>query len=116
MELFIFILGLVVGWHMSAWRITKRVLSDPDSMIRMLEKYKKAKIDAEKEEQSDGVREMKVERHGDMLYLFAKDNDEFLAQGTTLQEAISEVEKRFPNQTFRGLLSKDEADSLGIKA
>lgn len=116
MELFIFVLGMWAGWNLNAWRIMRRLTDKPDEMIKVLERVKQLRKEIDSELPPTQSREMRVERHGEQLYLFAKDNNEFLAQGSTLQEAISNVEKRFPDQTFRGLLSKDEADSLGIKA
>jgi len=116
MELLIFILGVWVGWNVNAWRIMRKLIEHPEQVIKTLEKLKEIKKEVEQEDNPACGREMRVERHGEQLYLFAKDNNEFLAQGTTLQEAIANVEKRFPDQNFKGLLSKEEADSLGIKA
>jgi hypothetical protein len=112
--LFVFIFGFVFGWLRASKSILDKILGDPDSMMNLLKKYKDAKDDEVGDNVS--VRELRVEKHGEQLYLFDKDSNEFLAQGSTLQEAIANVEKRFPDQTFCGLMSKEEADTLGIKA
>ncbi len=112
--LFIFILGFIAGWFRASKAILDKLLSDPKSMISLLEKYKEAKEENESTSDSKEVRKLKVERHGEMLYLFAEDTDEFLAQGKSLQEALAIIEKRFPNKTFIGHLDKTEADTLGI--
>lgn len=115
MEVLLLVAGaFLAGYWINQFLTIKRILRNPDSMIVLLHKYKQAK---EREENSSPEleRQIRVERHGNMLYLFAKDNDEFLAQGSTLQEALSNVDKRFPNHSFKGILSKEEADSLGIK-
>ena len=104
-----FICGIVVGWIWHARLLFSKILSDPDKMIDLLEKYKSSKPEVQ-----TGERPMRVERHGDAIYLYAKDTEEFLAQGNSLQEALEIVEKRFPGQTFKGHLSKEEADNLGV--
>ena len=82
----------------------------------MLQKYKTAKLDAENALADDMHRSIRIEQHDNQIYLFAEDTNEFLAQATTLQEALAVVETRFPTQSFKGHLNKEQADALGIKA
>ncbi len=107
-----FICGIIVGWIWHARMLFSKILSDPDKMITLLEKYKSSK--PEEDQIKADTRPIRVERHGNNIYLYAKDTEEFLAQGTSLQEALDVVEKRFPGQNFKGHLSKEEADNLGI--
>lgn len=116
MELLIFILGVVAGWNLNSWRIMRRIIEDPDKMLKAIERVKELQQEVKELNRSTSGREIRIEKHGDMLYLFAKDTDEFLAQGKSLQEALDVVETRYPDQTFQGKISKEEADSLGIKA
>lgn len=109
----VFVFGFVFGWLRATRSILDRMTQDTDSLIKILNAYKDAKKKAESPEQ-EVSRKLKVERHGDMLYVFAEDTDEFLAQGKTLQEALAVIEKRFPNKTFIGHLNKEQADKLGI--
>lgn len=111
-QILTFISGIVVGWLWHSRMILRRMLMDPDTMIRLLEKYKKDRSTATE----TVTRTMRVERHGEHIYLYAEDNNEFLAQGTTLQAALDIVQKRFPDQNFKGLLSKEEAQTLGVTA
>jgi hypothetical protein len=115
-SLLILLAGIVVGWWLHRISVLNRVLKDPDNFIKMLEKYKAAKQEVETLSEAEGYRPLKVEKHGDMIYLFAEDTDEFLAQAPTLQAALALVEKRFPNQLFKGHLDKEQVTSLGIKA
>jgi hypothetical protein len=89
--------GYVTGWW-SHSRLIRALLS------RALE-----------DTEDDEPVKLRVERHGDAIYLYREDTNEFLAQGATLQEALDLVEKRFPNEQFKGLLSKEQVDELGIK-
>lgn len=107
--------GFILGWFWQAKRIISKLIENPQRTIDLIKKYQS---EIEKDQKSnldkDASRSIRVERHGNTLYLYAKDTNEFLAQGQTLQEALLIVEKRFPDQSFKGLLSKDEADALGI--
>ena len=43
--------------------------------------------------------EMKVEQHGDILYAFRKDNDDFVCQGSNFEELRANFSRRFPGHT-----------------
>lgn len=44
---------------------------------------------------------VKFVRNGDHVYAYNADTDEFLAQGTTRQDIVDSLKKRFPNVTLR---------------
>lgn len=46
------------------------------------------------------VREVKVEKHHDIIYWFDKENDKFLAQGETISEIQEVLKQRFPKHIF----------------
>lgn len=114
MEILItFVLGFIYGWWLHGrWtqRIMNKLLEDPSSLITILEKFKQPD-----NAQTDSSHPLRVERHDDMIYLYNGATDEFLAQGDTLQEALDLVGQRFPDKTFKGVLSKEEVDTLGVK-
>jgi hypothetical protein len=114
--LLLLLAGFVIGWWAHRIAVLNRILKNPDSLIKLLQKYKTAKLEAENLADGDGHRNIRIEKHGDQLYLFAEDTNEFLAQASTLQDALALVESRFPTQSFKGHLDKEQADSLGIKA
>jgi hypothetical protein len=101
-----------IGWHLRGIIMITRISQDPDRMLEVIQEIKR--IRDQPEATKDASRQIKIERHGTQLYLFAKDNDEFLGQGSTLQEALDHIDKRFPGNTFKGTISKDEANALGI--
>ena len=77
-------------------------------IIRMLGKmlYNKLvaegvlKSEAEESGDTDSQRiQMKVEQHGDVLYAFRKDTDDFICQGANFEELRANFSKRFPNYT-----------------
>lgn len=112
----VFIAGFVWGWLNHAYTFFNRVKENPDEFIELLKKYKTTKNETtdSSNKNEETSRSLKVERHGDQLYIYTKDTDEFLAQGSTLQDALDNVQKRFPGRVFNGRLSKEEADTLGI--
>ena len=58
------------------------------------------KSEAEESGDTDSQRiQMKVEQHGDILYAFRKDNDDFICQGANFEELRANFSKRFPNYT-----------------
>lgn len=109
--LLVFFSGVVVGWLWHAKMVFRKIVENPDKMIKMLQSVKSIKLEDTDEE----TFELKVERHDNVIYLFRNDTNEFLAQGATLQEALDLVNKRFPDKNFKGHLSKEQADKLGIK-
>jgi hypothetical protein len=46
------------------------------------------------------IHRVRVEEHGDMVYWFDDDNDTFLAQGTSIEQATEQLRARFPNHVF----------------
>ena len=111
--IFVFVLGYFIGWTGHAKQLFDRLTENPDEMIRLLNEYKKSS-EIEVKEDTGSAREVEVEHINNIFYLYAKDNGQFLAQATTLDEALVLIEKRFPNQTFQGIISSEEAKRMGL--
>jgi hypothetical protein len=107
-----FIAGYFMGWFRASKQMLDRMLSKPESMIELLEKYKTAK--EEDSSKVSGVREIEIQKENNAFYLYAKDNGEFLGQGTTLDQALEVVKQRFPEQNFAGHIPKEEAKQMGL--
>jgi len=94
-----------VGWHLRGITILSRFGNDPDHFIKLLQKIKE--INAEEMKDDDAKTsgtELKIERHGDVLYAFIKENNQFVAQGPDLASVIDQAQKRFPGKKFFGLI------------
>jgi len=93
------------GWHFRGITLLARFANDPDHFIKLLEQIKEInkKEKTDQDEQSSGT-ELKIERHGDVLYAFIKDTDQFVAQGPDLSSVIEQAQKRFPGRKFFGLI------------
>lgn len=115
-QVVIFWMGYKLGQHITAVKVTKMLIDNDPNIQRMVERARAElkKLDLQQEIKQAGGEPLRVERHADQIYLFQKDSNEFLAQGTSLQEALERVEQRFPDRVFKGNISKEEADKLGI--
>jgi hypothetical protein len=56
-------------------------------------------IEREADDDADRI-EIRVERHGEVLYAFRKDNEQFLGQGTDLDSLTKIIAERFRDANF----------------
>lgn len=97
-----FWLGAVTGivlWLLFWWAV-KQLL------VWLVLRIAKEKIEELKAQESEVL--LKLERHGDMLYCYRKDNDEFIGQAKTLEELADMFKKKYPNNDGR-ILKEDAA-------
>jgi hypothetical protein len=109
----IFLAGYFIGWFRASKSMLDRMLAKPESMIELLEKYKVAKQEEETKVE-DSVREIEVHNEKGAFYLYAKDNGEFLGQGSSIEDALEAVRKRFPGKNFAGHIPADRAKQMGL--
>ncbi len=98
-------ISMWVGWHLRGITILSRFGTDPDHFIKILQQIKEInqKEETEKTETSTGT-ELRIERHGNLLYAYIKETDQFVAQGPDLSSVIEQAQKRFPGKKFFGLI------------
>ena len=103
-----------LGWHVRLIVMIAHLSVDPDKMIKLLEKVKEINATQTDEELEQLIKketnleqEIDIERVGNVLYAYSKENGQFLAQGSTLADLLDSVHKRFPNKKFFGTISKD---------
>ena len=111
----IFVLGFWLGWKIQEYfmiGLLKHLLSDlgvsNEQLIKVAKDSAKLlgpeyedrinEIEA-KAKDIDGFEqiEIKVEKHGEMLYAFRKDNDQFLGQGTDKESLVEAMTHRVRN-------------------
>lgn len=101
--LFYVVIGFIVfyaGWQLRGAIMLANLATNPDKIIKMLEEIKKInEAEARGEEFQEGV-EVEPEQVGNVWYAYAKDTGQFLAQGTSLDDAIKAACDRFPEKTF----------------
>jgi hypothetical protein len=102
-------LAFYLGWVLRGVVVLSNLSEDPDRIIKLLEKIKKIN----EEETSTGSpanttgTELRIERVGDILYAYSKDDNQFVAQGVDLASVLESAKKRFPDTVFFGNISKD---------
>lgn len=80
--------GFALGWTSRETAAKRRV----DKFVKQLE---------EAEESTDELIRIKIEKHGEVYYVFGDgDNNEFMAQGTTFKEIEDALAKRYPEKRF----------------
>jgi hypothetical protein len=81
------------------------------SLLLRYEASLNEEVDDLKEKLRKMIHFVKLERHGDQLYWFDAQTDQFLGQGQTLDEVIAHVKSRFPTHVF-----VDESSNAFLKA
>ena len=85
-----FLFGIIVGLGIAYWLI--------HWIGKMIFRKLEAAVEAEVEQREQGRINMKVERHGNVLYAFDADNNDFVCQGTDLAELKRNFVARFPGR------------------
>jgi hypothetical protein len=103
------VLGAVafwLGWHARGIVFLANISIDPEKTIKMLEKIKEINA-AESQEELDGIVstqvdavEVQPEEVKGVWYAYAKTSGQFLGQGSSLEEALTQAANRFPNKKF----------------
>lgn len=112
------VLGIWIGYRVNE-RIHQAVLPDllrrlgvtPRQLETVMSDLKKETGTEESKPEEGAVIEIKVERHGDTIYVFRKTDDQFLGQGKTFEEIVQRLEKDFQNVKFH-VSKEDGADLL----
>lgn len=88
-------------------------------VLRVAQKYLEAKNEVLKEELEQLQQRVKekfiqvnIEKHGNVYYLFEKDTDRFIAQGTNMDELKAHCDARFKNKVI--FANDDELKSAGL--
>lgn len=93
------ILGFWLGWYLRGIIFMAAISENPEKLIKILEELKKIN-----KNEAVGVKptavEVEPERVGLTWYAYAKENGQFLGQGTTLEDALKSASLRFPDKTF----------------
>jgi hypothetical protein len=113
----IFVAGYAAGWFRASKHMLDRMLEKPEVVMELLKKYKAAKDEVDAEDAgtaSTAVREIEIQKENSSFYLYAKDNGEFLGQGSTLDQALETVKQRFPGQNFAGHIPAEQAAAMGL--
>jgi len=89
-------------------------------VMKVIEKYLVAKNEILAEQLEDLTKQIKeqiihvnIEKHGEVFYLFEKDTNRFIAQGSNFDEVKNHCLVRFKDKTV--VADEVQMDQLGIK-
>jgi uncharacterized Rmd1/YagE family protein len=95
-----FIYGAIGGWNARerhALKVTKQLVKEVE---KNLEEEKKSLI------------QITIEQHGEMFYVYKKDDKTFMAQGKTKAELEDALTARYPGKKFAA--SEEELQKAGL--
>ena len=120
-DLFAFLIGSILG-GIAGYRVWDHIHKTimPDLLKRLgatPEKLESVMKDLQKEiSQEEGTAteiNIKVEQHGEQLFVYRKDSMEFLGQGKNYEELLKILQSKFQNVKF-AVSKEDGADLLGL--
>lgn len=94
--------GISIGW----W------LREQHAIRKVHEFLEQAEL-AEAENEEDPRTKMRLEMHGDVIYAYTEETDEFLAQGSDLFELDTAIQKRYPGRKFS--IQEQNLKDIGAK-
>lgn len=93
-------IGVYAGWHIRGVVMLALLSEHPDRVIKMLEKIKEINTKEELGIQIKEGIEVAPECVNNYWYAYAKDTNQFLGQGPSLEEALKQAATRFPDKKF----------------
>jgi hypothetical protein len=92
-----------IGWHLRGVALLIKLSRDPRATIDLLEQLKAINDQEDAAEPVKGKAnwiEVKAEQVGQMVYAYAADSNQFLGQGSTIEEAVKSAQARYPAKVF----------------
>jgi hypothetical protein len=100
------VIGAVAFWLGKQWAVIhfiNNISQNPENVIKMLEKIKKINEEYDLKiadlAPEDAIMLNTEERAG-LVYLFQSEDDKFIAQGQSLEDALKSAAERFPSKKF----------------
>ena len=99
-------IGLYVGWKASSiWiRYTLNELLEEVGLTpqqrKQLKEHCDAKVAEVEEEDPREIIEVKIEKIGDVMYAYTVDEDQFMAQGSTIEQLFQALQARYKEIRF----------------
>ena len=114
MLLVVFAAGFYLGWRIND-TITKmtfaKMLKESGVTNKELEKflnYWRPQMEPNEPEAEAMIIEIKIEKHGNQLYAYRADNDEFLGQGESKEDLIQHMSSKFSNNVKMQIIEGKE--------
>jgi hypothetical protein len=98
----VFVVGFIFGWDFRERTARKFV-----------DKFLSENLDTLQRHVDENTVSIIIERHGEMLYIFQKDDSSFMAQGKNREELESALAKKYPGKQF--FASPENLKEVGFK-
>lgn len=109
-----FIVGLVLGWLVHERFIINLIMSHPEIMEEACEIGRKGlageitlTTDDGKVIKTSGT-ELEIEQVNGIMYAYMKENGRFVGQASTIEDLLAIAHKRFPGETFFGVMPEED--------
>jgi hypothetical protein len=92
--------GVLLGWELRerhAMRIVNQLLEE---------------MEEQEPEATEERTKMRIEKHGEGIYAFEEETDNFIAQGTDLFDLDKAIQARFPGKKFA--IREDNLKEIGV--
>jgi len=106
-DLIIYAVSLIVafwaGVHYAQVRFMFRIGKEPEKFIKMLEQIRELNADEEVKISlgaPDDAIMLNTEERAGLVYLFQSEDDKFIAQGKSIEDALKSAAERFPGKKF----------------
>lgn len=86
------IVSFIAGWYVREWHATIKM----NQFINKVERNTLEKL----EEIRRNVIKIKIEKHEQRFFVYALEDNEFMAQGDSRKELEENLRKRYPGRTF----------------
>lgn len=115
-----FVLGAIIGWKVNDYlhrTILAQLLEEAgvtqEKLQEMMTRLQRELPDDHPDKIRDELPEVevKIEQHGEMLYAFRKEDDQFLGQGRDRDELIDRLQEK-NNSTFKMVVSQEDGADL----
>lgn len=113
----LFTLGLVIGFWLGKIVTNaintisfREILKDLNVTEQQLRDLRRDLDDPDSESPAAAVIEVKLEQHGDTIYAYRKDNDQFLGQGPDREALIERLRQNLTNA--RVVIAKEDGADL----
>jgi hypothetical protein len=107
-ELLNLIWGFIVGSAI-AWVILKIIAG----YLKAKNEILREQLEEVTKKVNEAIIHVNVEKHGEVFYLFEKETDRFIAQGTNFDEIKAHCLSRFKEKTV--VADEDQLNQLGFK-
>lgn len=107
-----YFIGRWVGRTATILKMSASILENRDDIRRALDRFDQTI----KEEQTEGAETVRIEVDQGMVYVYTEATNEFIAQGASVEEALNRAGERFPNRTFEGTMTKEQAQGVKLHA